>query len=65
VQSSETGSRSSLLDMRTVSPENGPSLPLAGYLRWAEELQGFSAIPDIHIYILLGVLCSDGDLVME
>ncbi len=51
--------------MRTMSPENGPSLPLAGYLRWAEELQGFSAIPDIHIYILLGVLCSDGDLVME
>lgn len=37
--------------------EDGPPLSLVGDVRRTVQLQGIPTIPDLHIAVLLGVLC--------
>ncbi len=45
--------------------KNGSPLPLARNLRWIEELQGLSAVLDLHDILLLALLCCHVDLALE
>ena len=65
MQNTETGPHTSLFYMRALRTQDGSSLPLARHMRGNEELQGLSSVPDLHIHILLGLLCGDLDLALE
>lgn len=53
----EAGSRPSLFDVQAMRVEDGSSLPVAGNVRWALQLQGFFTVSDLHLRILLGLFC--------
>lgn len=51
---SKAGPGASLLHVQAVCAEDGPSLSVAGDLRWATQLQSVSAFPHLHVAVLLG-----------
>lgn len=51
--------------MWALRAQDGSPLPMAGYVCWLEELQGFRSVLDLHVDILLGLLCGDLDMALE
>src|SRR4051812_18794807 len=55
----------SLLNMQEMRAENGPSLPLACYLRRPPELQALLAVPHLPVFFLLDMFRRFCDLGLE
>lgn len=60
----KTGQGTPLLNMSTMRTEDGPSLPLARNLRGNEELQGLSALLNLHNDLLLALLRRHRDVAL-
>lgn len=62
MQQHQAGQDASLLNLREVRAEDGPSLSLVSDMRRVEELQGIHTILGLHELVLLGVFRSSGHL---
>ena len=60
----EAGSGSSLFNMQEMRAEDGPPLPMVGYMRGLEELQGFPVVSHLYECFLLAMLLFDYDLAL-